>query len=140
MSKGGIPHGYEIRFPGGKKVEALTNGFVIATDQSKADGGDGSAPAPYTLSLASIGTCAGIFVASFLESRHIDTRDLKMRLDFSTDPKTHLVDRISIDVDLPRGVPRKYQRAIERAVALCAVKRSMENPPRFETNVNFIPE
>ncbi len=128
----------EIRFPGGKKVEALTDdGFVIPTDQAIADGGDGSAPAPYTLFLASIGTCAGIFVASFLQSRKIDTRDLKMRLNFSTDPGTHLVDRICIDVDLPPGVPRKYRKAIERAVSLCAVKRSMENPPRFETNVNF---
>ncbi len=127
----------EIRFPGGKKVEALTDGFVIKTDQARADGGDGSAPAPYTLFLASIGTCAGIFVASFLESRQIDTRHLRMRLSFSTDPKTHLVDKISIDVDLPPGVAQKYKRAIERAVSLCAVKRSMDNPPRFETKVNF---
>ena len=58
-------------------------------------------------------------------------------MNYTTDPKTHLVDRITIEVDLPAGVPKKYAKAIERAVALCAVKRSMENPPRFETNVNF---
>ncbi|HAS52721.1 MAG TPA: osmotically inducible protein OsmC, partial [Nitrospiraceae bacterium] len=35
-----------ITFPGGKKVNADLNGMVIATDQPKLQGGDGSAPAP----------------------------------------------------------------------------------------------
>ncbi|MDA8242639.1 MAG: osmotically inducible protein OsmC, partial [Elusimicrobia bacterium] len=55
----------EITFPGGKKVNALWHGFEIATDQPKSSGGDNSAPAPFDLFLASLGTCAGIFVLGF---------------------------------------------------------------------------
>jgi len=50
----------EIFFPGGKKVNTIYKGFTIETDQSKDDGSKGSAPAPFDLFLASIGTCTGM--------------------------------------------------------------------------------
>ena len=46
----------KITFPGGKKVHAeLEGGMVVETDQPVKYGGDGSAPTPYALFLASIG-------------------------------------------------------------------------------------
>jgi len=50
----------KIYFPHGKKVFADYGGFTIETDQAVKAGGDGSAPAPFNLFLASLGTCAGI--------------------------------------------------------------------------------
>ncbi len=125
----------EISFPGGKKVDAIIGGFTISTDQPETEGGSGTAPEPYTLFLASIGTCAGIFVMSFLKSRNFSTRGLKMGLDFSTNAKTHLVEKITMNIELPPGVPEKYKKAVARAASMCAVKRSMENPPAYEINV-----
>jgi len=49
-----------ISFPGGKRVDAQVGDFTLRTDQPKDHGGDGSAPEPFALFLASIGTCAGI--------------------------------------------------------------------------------
>ena len=63
----------EISFPGGKKVDAFFQGFTIKTDQSEKDGGEGSAPTPSFLFLASLGTCAGIFALNFCQKRKIDT-------------------------------------------------------------------
>ena len=48
---------------GGKQVLADYEGFTIRTDQPVKDGGEGSAPEPFSLFLASLGTCAGQFVA-----------------------------------------------------------------------------
>ena len=62
-----------VTFGGGKKVNAEFNGFTIATDQAIYAGGEGAAPEPFSLFLASIGTCAGIFVLSFCQSRGIPT-------------------------------------------------------------------
>ena len=50
----------EVYFPGAKKVNANYKGFAIETDQAKQEGGEGRAPEPYTLFLASIDTRAGI--------------------------------------------------------------------------------
>ena len=48
----------EISFPGGARVDAAFGDFVVKTDQSPHNGGEGSAPPPFSLFLASIGTCA----------------------------------------------------------------------------------
>ena len=48
-----------------EKVNALYKDLIIKTDQSKENGGDGSAQEPFDLFLASIDTCAGINVIVF---------------------------------------------------------------------------
>ena len=60
-----------ITFPGGKRVDAQVGPYLIQTDQPKDEGGDGTAPEPFMLFLASIGTCAGIYVLGFCQSRGI---------------------------------------------------------------------
>ena len=84
----------EISFPGGKKVDAFFKGFTIKTDQSEKDGGEGSAPTPSFLFLASLGTCAGIFALNFCQKRKIDTQKLKLVLDLKTNKKSHMVEKI----------------------------------------------
>jgi len=67
----------EITFDGGKVITAHLNGHIIKTDQSVKSGGQNSAPAPYDLFLASIGTCAGIYVKSFCDQREIPSENIK---------------------------------------------------------------
>jgi len=121
----------EISFPGGKKVNSTYKGFTVETDQAKDEGGEGSAPEPYDLFLASIGTCAGIYVASFCKQREIDTSQLKLTLEFDRSAKTHLIEEIRIQILLPPGFPEKYKKAIIRTAELCTVKRNINTPPRF---------
>ncbi len=63
----------EITFPAGARVNAHFGSFTINTDQSPQGGGKGSAPSPFATFLASIGTCAGIYVLSFLKQRGLPT-------------------------------------------------------------------
>jgi len=123
----------EVYFPGNKRVYARYKGFVIETDQPVAGGGDGSAPAPFDLFLVSIGTCAGIYVLSFLQQRGISTAGAGVVLRREVDPATHLVGKVSLEIKLPADFPDKYREAIIRAVEQCAVKRHLDNPPVFET-------
>ena len=90
-----------ISFPGGKKINADHNGFTIKTDQPVKEGGDGSAPEPFSLFLASLGTCAGVYVLYFCEERKIDTTGLKMNLAFEQDEQTHLVKKVTMEILLP---------------------------------------
>ncbi|MBN1899404.1 MAG: OsmC family protein [Spirochaetes bacterium] len=123
----------EITFPGGKKVDALYKGFTIKTDQSREAGGENSAPAPFDLFLASIGTCAGIYVLGFCQKRNISTDGLKISLNTNRDEGTHMIDKIKMNIHLPAGFPEKYREAVILSAELCSVKRHMENPPIFET-------
>ena len=97
-----------ITFPGGKKVNADVNGMSIPTDQSRLQGGDGSAPAPYALFLASIGTCAGIYVLGFCQERSIPTDGITLmqRHEYITTAEgKSALDKISIDINVPQDFP-----------------------------------
>lgn len=120
-----------IKLPGGKKVDAEYNGMTIKTDQSLRAGGEGSAPEPFTLFLASMGTCAGIYVKSFCDQRGIPTDNIRLVQKMAYNPETRLIDKIDIDIQLPADFPEKYKEAVVNAADLCAVKRHLLNPPKI---------
>ena len=124
----------KITFPGGEKVNAEINNRIIPTDQPADAGGDGSAPSPFDYFLASLGTCAGIYVLSFCQHREIATEGLALtqRMEFvpAGDCKNKLA-RVTIEIDLPPGFPTKYRNAIVKAAQLCSVKKVLMDPPEF---------
>jgi ribosomal protein S12 methylthiotransferase accessory factor len=121
----------DVHFPGGKKVDATTNGVVVATDQKKENGGEASAPEPFALFLVSIATCAGIYALNFCHSREISVEGMSLTMSYEFNEEKHRIERLNIDLQRPIGFPEKYQRAIERAMDLCTVKRHIINPPEF---------
>jgi putative redox protein len=122
-----------IEFPGKSRVDAQWGGFTIATDQVPPTG-DGSAPAPFDLFLASIGTCAGIYVLGFCRQRNIATEGMRLIQRMQFDPETHMVTKIAIDIQLPPDFPDKYKDAIIRVAEQCKVKKHLAQPPAFEIN------
>ncbi len=123
----------EVFFEENKKVNAKLNGYIIPTDQPKRSGGDESAPEPFSLFLASIGTCAGIYVKYFCEKRGLDASKIKIIQRHNFNPQTRLIDRIELEAILPDDFPEKYRSAVVNAMDLCAVKRHLNNPPKIET-------
>jgi ribosomal protein S12 methylthiotransferase accessory factor len=121
----------EISFPGGKRVDAEYRGITIQTDQSIKNGGQGSAPEPFTLFLASIGTCAGIYVLSFCQQRKIPTDNIKIIQRMEDSPDGKMVAKMIIDIQLPSDFPEKYRKAVISSAQLCAVKKHLEVPPEF---------
>ena len=127
-----------ISFPGGARVDAAGyDGLIIKTDQPPSGGGEGSAPTPFALFLASMGTCAGIYVLSFCQQRGIPTEDVRIRQSMEMDPMTHMVSQVNLNIDLPAGFPEKYKTALIKSAQLCAVKRHLENPPHFKIETHI---
>jgi ribosomal protein S12 methylthiotransferase accessory factor len=122
----------EIRFPGGVAVEALHAGMTIRTDQPVKAGGAGTAPSPFDLFLASIGTCAGYYALRFCQERNLSTAGLALSVDWERSEETKLISRIRIEVTLPEGFPEKYRSAIVRATDQCTVKKHLVNAPAIE--------
>jgi putative redox protein len=126
----------QIEFPGGKRVNSTYKGFTVKTDQPKSEGGDDSAPEPYDLFLSSIGTCAGVYIVYFCESRDIPTDDITMTLGFERNETSHLMEKITIDIHLPPDFPQKYRKAVIRAAQMCTVKRNLIHPPEILVTTN----
>jgi ribosomal protein S12 methylthiotransferase accessory factor len=121
-----------VTFPGGARVDATFGAHTIRTDQPPHAGGQGSAPAPFSLFLASIATCAGIYVLGFCNQRGLPTGGIEIAQRMALDPRTGLIDRVEIDIRVPPDFPETYREALVRAANQCAVKKHLESPPSFE--------
>ncbi|MCX6252829.1 MAG: OsmC family protein [Bacteroidetes bacterium] len=126
----------EVYFPGGRKVNAKLGSFEIKTDQSVASGGEGSAPEPFALFLASLATCAGIYVKSFCDNRQIPADRITLTMDYESDPVTKLLSRMIIKILVPPDFPEKYDSAVINAAALCKVKKHLKESIGFEITVS----
>lgn len=127
-----------VNFPGGKKIDADFKGFTINTDQPVQAGGTGTAPAPFDLFLASIGTCAGIYIQGFCQSRGLSTENMKIIQKMEYDPAKKLIGKISLEIQIPEDFPEKYKDAIINAAELCAVKKHLQDPPEFSIFTNVV--
>ncbi len=132
----------EITFESEKIVTARFNGHSIKTDQPLDNGGHNSAPAPFDLYLASIGTCAGVYVKSFCDKRNIPTENIKILMETIYDEESGLPLNIKLDIKLPQDFPEKYKSSLIQVAGLCKVKKSILSPPVFEiaTSVGQIAE
>lgn len=127
-----------VEFPGGARVDAHYGPYTIKTDQPPMGGGEGSAPTPFSLFLASIGTCAGIYVLGFCRQRGLPTDGIRIVQRMDSDPRTHMISNVSLDIILPPDFPEKYRDAVIRAAEQCAVKKHLENPPQFTVTTKIL--
>jgi putative redox protein len=125
-----------VDFSGGACVDAHYETFVIKTDQPAASGGTNSAPTPFELFLASLATCAGVYVMGFCKMRNIPTEGIRLIQRAEQDPATKMVRKISLEIQVPQAFPQQYTSAVVRAAESCLVKKHLENPPAFETTVS----
>jgi ribosomal protein S12 methylthiotransferase accessory factor len=127
-----------INFPGGLKVDASFGPYTVETDQPDKSGNPASAPTPFATFLASIGTCAGIYVLGFCKQRGLPTEGIQIRQRMHTNPFNGMVGKIDLEVEVPADFPEKYHAALIRSAEQCAVKKHFENPPEFEVSTKVI--
>lgn len=116
-----------IDFPGGLKVDASFRGHTIQTDQPPAD----SAPMPFEVFLASVGTCAGIYVLGFCRQRNLPTDGIRI-IQRNHPNMSGMIEKIDLDIQVPPTFPAQYYDALVRSAELCKVKKTLEHPPVFE--------
>ena len=117
-----------IDFPGGSRVDAHFGNFTVQTDQPPV----ASAPTPFATFLASIGTCAGIYVLGFCQQRNIPADGIRIVERVHSNPYSGMVEKIDLEILVPPTFPEKYRDSLVRSADLCAVKKHLEKPPKFE--------
>jgi ribosomal protein S12 methylthiotransferase accessory factor len=113
-------------------VDASFGSFTVRTDQPAQGGGQASAPTPFATFLASLGTCAGIYVLGFCRQRGLPTEGIRLVQRMEVDPLTHMTSKVALEIHVPSDFPEKYRTALIRSAEQCAVKKHIENPPKFE--------
>ena len=127
-----------VTLPGGRRVDATLGPFVVRTDQPRELGGEESAPSPFQLFLAAIGTCAGIFVQGFCAKRELPTEGIRIvqRMRWGEGGALAGVD---LDIQVPASFPEKYREALVRVADQCSVKKAIQAQPVFQVRTVAAP-
>lgn len=121
----------KVKLEGGRRVSTQIGDHLIMTDQPLKHGGTDSAPAPYDLFVASIGTCAGFYVQSYCESKGIDSSGIDITLHLKRDPETKKVSGFVTTIHIPEGLSEKLHSALKKVAEQCAVTKTIMNNPEF---------
>jgi putative redox protein len=114
-----------------KKVDATIREFTVQTDQPLDNGGDNTALSPYEYFLASLATCAGIYIKGFCTRRKIETDMIKLIL--TADEKSDgTPSKVKIEIKVPDNFPEQYMHSLISVADLCLVKKTILAPPEFE--------
>lgn len=119
-------------------MTAHSGRHLIRTDQPLDNGGSDTAASPFELYLASIGTCAGIYVKSFCDNRQIPAENIKIIQTTQYNKETGLPVSVKLDIKLPPDFPEKYKASLLHVAGLCKVKKSIASPPAFEITATSI--
>jgi putative redox protein len=120
----------KVTFDGIKKVTAQVGKHIVRTDQPENLGGEDLYPAPYELFLASMATCAGIYVKGYCDNRNIPTDGITLSQTHEFDEKG-LATKIDIIVHLPKDFPEKSIDSVVHVAGLCKVKKQMMAVPEM---------
>lgn len=121
-----------VTLSGGRRVDALVGKHVVHTDQPVEDGGEDSAASPFHLFLASIGTCAGVFVQGFCSKRGISPEGIRILERPRLHPETGVLTSVDLEIQVPPSFPEKYRDALVRVAAKCSVKQAIQAQPTFD--------
>jgi len=53
---------------------------------------------------------------------------------------TGMVETIELEIQVPQGFPEKYRASLIHSAELCAVKKHLEKPPRFDITTVMVPQ
>lgn len=122
-----------IDFPGGSRVDAHFGPFIIPTDQPPSS----SAPTPFDIFLASIGTCAGIYVLGFCVKHDLPVEGIKILEKIHSDSASGMVDKIDLEIQVPSSFPKEHYASLIRSAELCKVKKHLAQPPKFDIMIKI---
>lgn len=123
----------EVNLLDGQQLQASFGEYKIMSDQSVAVGGKAGYPEPFDYFLASMPLCAAFYMRKFCQQRDISTDGLKVvQNNQNVSEDDHYKKKFTLEVTLPKGFPKKYNKAILAAANTCTIKKVVQAMPDFD--------
>ncbi len=124
-----------VTFPGGRRVDVQVGAHTVHTDQPVSNGGEGTAPSPFDLFLASLGACAGIYVQGFCAARKLDPAGITIR-EVPAYGNDGVLWSVGLELSLPEDFPERYREPLLGVIDQCAVKKAIAAQPLITTRLS----
>lgn len=117
-------------YVGGESYAATTRGHAVLTDQpATADGGD-TGMTPVELLVAALCSCAAFYAGRYLDRHGLGRDGLQVTAGFvmATEAPAR-VRGITLEIQVPDGVPPERQAALLAVVSHCTVHNTLRQAP-----------
>jgi uncharacterized OsmC-like protein len=89
---------------------------------------------PFHMLGSGLATCTFSVLHSWASHASLPAEDLAVEVGWSFTESPHRVGGMSVTIDWP-SLPAERRQAAQRAASLCAVKKTLEQPPAVTTEV-----
>jgi putative redox protein len=123
---------------GGVQFEIKARQHQIVSDQPTENGGFDEGMTPPELLLASLGSCAGFYVAQYLKRNKLATEGTIVRVtaDKAKDPAR--MDNFRIEVEVPAELTDKDRQGIQDSIDHCLIHNTLLHPPKIQLDVHAL--
>jgi uncharacterized OsmC-like protein len=125
-----------IRYLGKLAFKVKERKHFLVVDQAADKGGRDLGPTPTELFIASLGTCIGMYVARFCETRRISRKGMKIELLWQRGDNPPRIADIKAKIKLNHKVPRERKKALLRAAESCFIQHTLENAPNIKITLD----
>lgn len=123
-----------VRHLGDVQFEAEARGHRVVCDQPVDNGGYDEGMTPPEFLLISLGTCAGFYVAQYLNAHSLSCPGLEIKVAADKAAQPARLGSFRIEILAPSLDPR-HEEGVLRAVHKCLIHNTLLNPPQIETVV-----
>ncbi|HEY4364440.1 MAG TPA: OsmC family protein [Bryobacteraceae bacterium] len=125
-------------YVGGTKFEVGARGHRVLCDQPTNNGGADEGMSPPEFLLASLASCAGYYAAQYLNTRHLPSGGLKVRVQAEKAFQPARLGSFLIEVDVPvlGDQAERHQAGLLRAVKTCLVHNTLLEAPAIAVEVH----
>jgi len=123
-----------VRHLGDAQFEADARGHRVVCDQPVDNGGYDEGMTPPEFLLVSLGTCAGYYVAQYLNAHSLQCPELAIKVvaEKAKDPARLASFRIEV---LAPSLDPRHEAGVQRAVHKCLIHNTLLNAPSIDTVV-----
>ena len=123
------------RYLTGSKFEISARNHRVICDQPLDNGGSDEGMSPPEFLLASLAACAAYYAAQYLNTRHLDSRDLEVKVTAQKASQPARLGSFQIEILAP-GLHGRHQDGVLRAAKACLIHNTLLSSPTITVAVN----
>ncbi len=112
---------------------------TLMVDQPIKDGGEGTAPTPTELFVASLASCVAHYARRYLARHQLATEGLTVTADYETGSGPARVSAVRVVVTVSSEVPADRREALLAVASHCTVHNSLTHPPTVQVTLEPAP-
>lgn len=124
-----------ISFEGKRSFKTVVRGHEIRTDLPQEQGGDDKAPTSSELFIASLGTCIGIYVASYMRTVNLNSEALTVNIDWEFAPNHKKIAQIKVSISVPNADLGERKKALLAAAEKCVIHNTLREYPNIDIDI-----